>query len=84
MKYGFHILPYIIFELPTPKPHPIMTLIPCKESPSKTSMSLHKCPLLHENVVDVVKVDPVKVFQPLFPPKGAQLSCQDVLLLHYH
>ena len=39
MKYGFHPLPYIVCELPNPKPHPIMALLPCKSSPSKIVFS---------------------------------------------
>ena len=43
MKYGYHPLPYIIDELANPKPHSFMTLLPCKESPSKTVLSLIEC-----------------------------------------
>ena len=57
--YGCHPLPYIRNEISNPKPHSFMTLLPCKVYPSKTALSLHKCPFLHGSAVDLVKVDPV-------------------------
>ena len=60
-EYFFHPIPYISDELSNPKPHSLKALSPCMTSPSKIVLSLHKCPLLHESVVDLVKVDPFKV-----------------------
>ena len=74
-EYGCHPLPYISDEISNPKPHSFMTLLPCKVSPSKLALSLQKIPFFHDNAVDLVKFDRVKVFQPLFTHKGAQLSC---------
>ena len=69
--HGFHSLPYISGELPYPWPHSLRALLPCMRSPSKTALSLNKCPLLHNNTVDLVKVDPIFMLQPLFTHKGA-------------
>ena len=42
--------------------HPHVKLHPPSYHPYKTALSLHRCLLLYDNIVDLVKVDPVDMF----------------------